>query len=134
MTAVSDDDEVRARQRENIRARIAFYGSTPGYGIVFDASGWPGVGERLNELQRAGDVPAMTRLITDDIVDAVSITSTWEELPQQLLDRFAGRAADITCYSALEHWRDEDDPVGRWQDVTSQFAALTAASSSARGG
>ena len=36
MTAVSDDEAVIAQQRENIRCPIAFYGSTPGYGVVFD--------------------------------------------------------------------------------------------------
>ncbi len=125
MTAVSDDEAVRARQRDAIRARLAFYGSTPGYGIVFDTSGWPGVGERLNALQREGDFAAMQSTITDEMVDAFAITSTWDELPARLLDRYDGRADDIVCYSVLDHWSDDPDSLERWQDVNRRFGELS---------
>jgi probable F420-dependent oxidoreductase len=124
MTAVSDDDAVRDRQRDAIRARLAFYGSTPGYGVVFDSSGWPGVGEQLNALQRQGDVAAMAATITDDMLDAFAITSTWDELPGQLSARFGDRADDIVCYSVLEHWRDHPDSLDRWHDVNRRFGEL----------
>jgi probable F420-dependent oxidoreductase len=125
MTAVSDDDEIRRRQRDDVRARLAFYGSTPGYGVVFDSSGWPGVGETLHALQRQGDVAAMVATITDEMLDALAITSTWDDLPGRLLDRFGGRATDIVCYSVLEQWGHEPDALGRWQDVTRRFRELT---------
>jgi probable F420-dependent oxidoreductase len=124
MTAVSDDDAVRERQREGIRARLAFYGSTPGYGVVFDASGWPGTGERLNALQRQGDLAAMKDAVTDEIVDAMAITSTWDDLPRRLLDRYGSRADEIVCYSVVEQWADDPDPLGRWQDVNRRFVEL----------
>jgi probable F420-dependent oxidoreductase len=124
MTAVSDDADTRGRQRESIRARIAFYGSTPGYGVVFDTSGWPGVGDELNRLQRTGDVEAMKGAITDELLDAIAITSTWAELPEKLAKRFAGRADEIVCYSVVEQWRDESDALQRWQDVNRRFNDL----------
>ena len=124
MTAVSDDDEVRERQRNQIRARVAFYGSTPGYGIVFEATGYPGLGEQLNALQREGRHEEMSGLVSDEILEAFAITSTWDELPGRLLDRFGTLADDIVCYSALEHWGDEDDALGRWQDVNRRFGTL----------
>jgi probable F420-dependent oxidoreductase len=126
MTAVSDDEAVVARQRENIRGRLAFYGSTPGYGVVFDESGWPGVGERLNALQREGNLAEMAKTITDEMVDALAITSTWDALPQQLLERYGDRADEIVCYSVLEQWNDDADSLGRWQDVTRRFKELAA--------
>ena len=124
MTAVSDDDAVRARQREDVRMRLAFYGSTPGYGVVFDSSGFPGVGERLNALQREGDFAAMAATITDEMLDVLAITSTWDELPQKLLDRYGDRASDILCYSVLEQWADDPDALERWQDVNRRFLEL----------
>jgi Luciferase-like monooxygenase len=124
MTAVSDDDGVRERQREGIRARLAFYGSTPGYGVVFDASGWPGIGERLNALQRQGDLAALKDTITDEMLDAMAVTSTWDDLPRQLLDRYGDRADQIVCYSVLEHWADDPDSLGHWQDVNRRFVEL----------
>jgi probable F420-dependent oxidoreductase len=130
MTAVSDDEAVRQRQRDDIRARLAFYGSTPGYGVVFDVSGWPGIGERLTALQREGDFAAMTALITDDMVDSLAVTSTWDELPGRLLERYGDRADDIVCYSVLEQWGDDPDSLGRWQDVNRRFLELRDAPSS----
>jgi hypothetical protein len=105
---------------------LAFYGSTPGYGVVFDESGWPGVGERLNALQREGDFAGMAKAVTDEMVDALAITSTWDALAQQLLERYGDRADEIVCYSALEYWGDDPDSLGRWQDVTRQFRQLAA--------
>jgi alkanesulfonate monooxygenase SsuD/methylene tetrahydromethanopterin reductase-like flavin-dependent oxidoreductase (luciferase family) len=124
MTAVSDDEEVLERQRDRIRSRLAFYGSTPGYGVVFDTSGWPGVGERLNALQRQADLETMKTTITDEMVDALAITSTWGDLPRKLWVRFDQRADDIVCYSVLEHWDDEPDSLERWQDVNRRFGEL----------
>ena len=123
MTAVSDDEAVRARQRESIRARLAFYGSTPGYDIVFDVSGFPGVAAELNQRQREGDIKGLIACITDEMVDTMAITSRWDDLPQALVDRYRGRADDVTCYSVLEHWGDEPDALERWQDVNRRFAA-----------
>jgi probable F420-dependent oxidoreductase len=127
MTAVSDDDEVRERQRHQIRARLAFYGSTPGYGVVFDASGYPGLGEQLNALQRQGRVEQMPDLVTDDILDDFAITCTWDDLPRRLHDRLGDLADGIVCYSALEYWDDHEDAMGRWQDVNRRFDAMARA-------
>ena len=124
MTAVSDNEQVLERQRRSIKARLAFYGSTPGYGVVFDASGWQGMGEELNRLQRERKPDQMLAVITDDIVDAFAITSTWDELPARLVDRYGDIAADVVCYSAIEHWNDDADPLGRWQDVNRRFRGL----------
>ncbi len=124
MTAVSDDETIRAKQREDVRMRLAFYGSTPGYGVVFDTSGFPGVGERLNALQRESDFGAMAATITDEMLEALAITSTWDELPQKLLDRYGDRAADILCYSVLEQWADDPDAPEHWQDVNRRFQEL----------
>ena len=124
MTAVADDDELLERQRDGIRARLAFYGSTPGYGIVFDASGWPGVGETLNALQRQGDFDAMKATVTDEMVDALAITSSWDDLPDKIIDRFGDRADEIVCYSVLEQWDDQPDSLERWQDVNERFALI----------
>jgi hypothetical protein len=82
------------------------------------------VGEELHRLQRAGDLEAMKGAITDELLDAVAVTSTWADLPEKLVKRFAGRADEIVCYSVVEHWRDEADSLERWQDVNLRFNDL----------
>jgi probable F420-dependent oxidoreductase len=125
MTAVGDDEESIARQREQLRHRLAFYGSTPGYGVVFDASGWPGLGERLNQALRERDTQKMARLITDEVLDAMSVTATWSGLATALADKYQGKASAIVCYSALEQWAADPASADRWQDVTAEFKRVT---------
>jgi hypothetical protein len=66
----------------------------------------------------------MQATITDEMLDALAVTSTWDDLPAKLLDRFGDRADDIVCYSALENWGDDPDALGRWQDVNRRFTQL----------
>ncbi|CAO5242463.1 TIGR03617 family F420-dependent LLM class oxidoreductase [Frankia sp. AgKG'84/4] len=124
MTAVSDDEQSLARQREQLRTRLAFYGSTPGYDIVFERSGWPGVGARLTELMRARDYPQLAATITDEMLDAFAITASWSDLPKALAERYRGRASRVVCYSTLEQWRQDPDSIDRWKDVVSEFKRL----------
>jgi probable F420-dependent oxidoreductase len=121
MTAVGDDEESVMRQREQLRQRLAFYGSTPGYGVVFDASGWPGTGERLNELLRARDMAGMSGVISDEMLDAMTVTATWSGLPNALAEKYRGRASRIVCYSALEQFAADPASAERWQDVVRDF-------------
>jgi probable F420-dependent oxidoreductase len=125
MTAVGDDEESVTRQREQLRNRLAFYGSTPGYGVVFDASGWPGLGERLNRALRDRDHGEMAQLITDEVLDAMTVTATWSGLAKALADKYRGRASAIVCYSALEQWNADPASADRWQDVIAEFRRVT---------
>jgi probable F420-dependent oxidoreductase len=127
MTAVSDRVDVLHSERDAMRDRIAFYGSTPGYGPIFESSGWPDVAPRLRELQRAGEVGEMRRTISDAMVDAFCITCSWDELPGELLNRLGGFADEIVCYSVLEFWKHDPDSLERWQDVNRRYRELAAA-------
>ncbi|SEP19487.1 TIGR03617 family F420-dependent LLM class oxidoreductase [Trujillonella endophytica] len=124
MTAVADDERSLAEQRERLRERLAFYGSTPGYGVVFDSSGWPGVGERLHELARAGRHEEATALVTDEMVDAMAVTTTWAELPAALVAKYRGRATRLVCYSTLKQWETDPESVDRWRDVVRDVRRL----------
>jgi probable F420-dependent oxidoreductase len=124
MTAVGDDEDDRTRQREQLRQRLAFYGSTPGYGVVFEASGWPGIGERLVQLQRAKDLAALSATITDDMIDAFAVTATWDELPRVLAERYAGRIQRLVCYSAVSQWSQAPESRMRWATAAHKFQEL----------
>jgi len=64
MTATND------RERDAIRHRLAFYGSTPAYKIVLDAHGWGDLQPELNRLTKSGGWAEMPKLIPDEMVDA----------------------------------------------------------------
>jgi probable F420-dependent oxidoreductase len=99
------------QEREAIRRRIAFYGSTPGYRQVLDLHGWSDLFERLHELSRTGGWAQMPGLVSDEQVAAFT---AYGETPAALAadleprtrgaDRVAltgGDAADLDAWAPL---------------------------------
>ena len=72
MTIVGDTDEERDKQREGVRASMAFYGSMPNYAFIWDEAGFEGTTARIREKQKAGDFAGMA---------AQSATTTWPPSP-----------------------------------------------------
>ena len=125
MTAAADDEPTLLARREHLRRRVAFYGATPGYDVVFAATGFTGLGAELRELMRAGRTDAMAALVTDDLLAAVAVTAGWSDLPAMLAERYSGLADRVVCYATADTLSDPAE-AERWQDVTREFRRLTA--------
>ena len=100
MTIVGDTDEDRDKQREFVRASMAFYGSTPNYAFIWDEAGFEGTTARIREKQKAGDFVGMTAAITDEHVAVFATESTWDGLADALTAKYAGVAARLVMYNA----------------------------------
>jgi probable F420-dependent oxidoreductase len=125
LTIVGDTDEEQDRWREAARFQLAFYGSTRTYRGVFEQHGWDGTSERLHELQKAGDLPAMAATISDEMLDAYAVTATWDGLADALAERYRGidQPLRVICYFAGTAWRDDPAALERWRPVTAAFPA-----------
>jgi probable F420-dependent oxidoreductase len=123
-TVVGDTDEERAEWRQRARFQIAFYGSTPAYAGVFELHGWHGISQRLTELQRAGDVPAMANTITDEMLDVYAIAGTWDELPKRIVDKYRGVADRLIFYFASDAWEKGPQHLERWQELIARTRVL----------
>ena len=71
-----------------MRARLAFYGSTPAYRIVLDTHGWGDLQTELNTLSKRGDWATMSSLITDDMLDELCVVAPRRELPKLIRARY----------------------------------------------
>jgi probable F420-dependent oxidoreductase len=67
-------------ERDALRPRLAFYGSTPAYKVVLDAHGWGDLQPELNRLSKQGDWAAMSSLVTDEMVDTFAVCGAPEEI------------------------------------------------------
>jgi probable F420-dependent oxidoreductase len=123
MVSVGDTDDELAQAREQLRLRVAFYGSTRTYHGVFDLHGWEGTADRLHALQRAGDLAGMAATITDEMLDAYTVTATWDDLADVLVDRYAGTADRLVMYGATDGWDRDGGQLERWRAVTRTVAA-----------
>jgi probable F420-dependent oxidoreductase len=123
-TIVGDTEEEREEWRRHARLQIAFYGSTPAYSGVFELHGWNEATERLHKLQRAGDIRGMADTITDEMLDVYAITSTWDELPRRLVEKYADVADRLIFYFAHESWEKGPAMMERWKVAIARTRAL----------
>jgi probable F420-dependent oxidoreductase len=112
-----DTHEDRAPLVEAAKTQIAFYGSTPNYAFQFDDLGFEGTTARLGERLRAGDVPGMAALITDEMLEHFAVVASWDEIADRLVERYDGVASRVVSYLAAESIRRDPPKLDRWGEV-----------------
>ena len=88
MVATGMNDEEIAKSRDACKAQIGFYGSTPAYKIVLEQHGWESIQLELNQLTKKGLWQDIPKLISDDMLESISISGTPSEVSQQIYDRY----------------------------------------------
>lgn len=83
--------EEMAAERERVRRRIAFYGSTRTYHDVLETHDWKDVGDQLHELSKDQQWDEMTQLVTDEMLETLAI----EARPGELVDTVRGTYCDL---------------------------------------
>jgi len=79
--SVGDDVD---QARNEARAQIAFYYSTRMYHVILDSHGWRDKGATIAAAFKRLDFAAMTREVSDEMVDAIAITGRPDEVRDQL--------------------------------------------------
>ncbi|KAA1251725.1 TIGR03617 family F420-dependent LLM class oxidoreductase [Mycobacterium simiae] len=113
MTIVGDSDEERAKERESVRASIAFYSSTPNYAFILDEAGFEGTTARVRQQQKAGDFAGMAAQITDEHVAAFATESTWDGLADALAKKYDAITERLVFYNA----RTDPERLERYGEV-----------------
>ena len=83
------------RERDRIREHFGFLYSTPQYSKTLELHGWKDVGERLHKLTRAGKWNELTAQISNEILDALVPSGTYDDIAVIVRDRFAGVCTGI---------------------------------------
>lgn len=93
--AIHDDPEVARREAAQ---QIAFYSSVKSYDTVLDVSGFAKEGAAIREAFGRRDLPAMFAAVTDDMIDAMAVAGTAEQV-RAGLKRYEGVLDHIMLYS-----------------------------------
>lgn len=96
-------DEAFENAKALARNQIAFYASTPEYKPVLDQHGWGDLQPRLNALSKEGKWNDMCALIDDEVLEAVALVGTPEEIGDKVR---AGRGALVDRISAVAYTQD----------------------------
>jgi probable F420-dependent oxidoreductase len=89
-----DKAGLEARVRD-VRARIAFYASTPTYLIAFESQGYGEVARGLQSYSRAQRWDEMPNFISDEMLDHYAVIGTYDEIAAKLKQRFGAVASHL---------------------------------------
>jgi probable F420-dependent oxidoreductase len=105
-------------QREKMRARIAFYASTPTYHTVLRAHGWQDVGEKLSVLARDKRWDELSTMVPDEMLQAFTVEAAPEEIGPALKERYQGLIDRVALYLPFLPGRRD----GLWGALVEAFA------------
>lgn len=94
-TVTGRDADELAQSREIIRRHVSFYTATRTYFSVLEHHGWAEVGEQLVWLSKRGRWKEMPALVSDEMLEELALTGTFDELPERLAERYAGLATTV---------------------------------------
>ncbi|MGB5812272.1 MAG: TIGR03617 family F420-dependent LLM class oxidoreductase [Polyangiales bacterium] len=112
------DEETVAKNREWVRYRIAFYGSTRTYGPVMALHGWDDLAAKLHEMSKTGKWKQMAAEVPDDVVDEFGVFVPYEQLPKAIEERFGGIS------DTVEFGFEEQTDVDFARDIVSQVQSI----------
>jgi alkanesulfonate monooxygenase SsuD/methylene tetrahydromethanopterin reductase-like flavin-dependent oxidoreductase (luciferase family) len=95
LIATAPDRAGLAERVRDVRARIAFYASTPTYLIAFESQGYGAVARELQAYSRAQRWDEMPGFISDEMLDHYAVIGTHDEIAGKLRQRFAAVATHL---------------------------------------
>ena len=95
LVATAPDRPGLAERVREVRARVAFYASTPAYLTAFESEGYGEVARTLQGHARAQRWEEMPGLVTDEMLDAYAVIGTCDEIAQKLRRRYGHVATSL---------------------------------------
>ena len=95
LVATAVDEAGLADRIRDVRARIAFYASTPAYLAAFETQGYGEVAQQLQSYSRAQRWEEMPALISDEMLETYATAGTYDEIAGKLRARYAGVATHL---------------------------------------
>ena len=97
---------IRATQAE-VRKRIAFYASTRSYFPVLEAHGFEEIGQQLHEMSLKGQWVEMGELVSDEMLDAFSVSGEYDEIADKFIERY-GNLLDEVSFTLVSEKQPEE--------------------------
>lgn len=88
----------RKAARNHARHTIAFYSTLPYFDVVLDPAGFREPKERIRAAFAEGDIPAMLAGVTEDMIDALVLAGTPDDVRTQMA-RYEGIVDTLILYS-----------------------------------
>jgi probable F420-dependent oxidoreductase len=103
LVATAPDAAALELVAETVRARVAFYLSTPSYRGAFEIHGWGDIARQASELSRAQRWHDLPGLVDDEMFHTVATVGTYDEIAGKLRERYGGRVDRIEFSIPVKH-------------------------------
>jgi hypothetical protein len=108
LVATAPDRATLAERVEDVRARVAFYASTPAYLAAFETDGHGEVARQLQGLARAQRWEEMAALVDDEMLDTYAMIGIYDEIAAKLTARYGALATHLEFTMPLASPADAD--------------------------
>ncbi len=115
------DEETVAKNREWVRYRVAFYGSTRTYEPVMALHGWNDLAAKLHHMSKTGQWKKMAAEVPDEVLDEFGVYTTYDRLPEAIEARFGGIS------DTVEVGFEEDTDLDFGRDILARIRSIRAA-------
>ena len=95
LICAAPDEATLAARVPDVRARVAFYASTPGYRAAFEVHGLGDLAAELAVLSRAQRWEEMPPRISDEVLHTYAVVGTYAEIGRKLVERYRGLVTDV---------------------------------------
>lgn len=95
LICAAPDEATLAARVPDVRARVAFYASTPGYRAAFEVHGLGDLAAELAVLSRAQRWEEMPPRITDEVLHTYAVVGTYAQIGRKLVERYRGLVTDV---------------------------------------
>jgi len=95
LVCAAPDEATLAEKVRDVRARVAFYASTPGYRAAFEAHGLGDLAAELASLAREQRWEEMPPRISDEVLHTYAVVGTYADIGRKLVERYRGLVTDV---------------------------------------
>lgn len=95
LVGTARDEATLGKVAETVRARVAFYLSTPSYRRTFRRHGWEDVARTASDYSRTQRWDELPGLVTDEMLHTVATIATHDEIGARLNERYRERVDRI---------------------------------------
>ena len=106
LVASGRDEEALEKKIRDVRARVAFYASTPAYRPAFEIWGLGDLADKLSVLSREQRWEEMPAYVDDEMLNTYAVVGTYDQIADKIVERFSGVLTDVGFSIAVEN--DED--------------------------
>ena len=122
LIATAPDTTSLQAKIKDVRARVAFYASTPAYLAAFAAHGLEDLASELKALSRAQRWEEMPRYISDEVLHTYAVVGTYDKIADKLIERYGDIVTSLEFSIPVANQGDRQ----RLHTIVQQLQALPA--------